>query len=474
LTNTKNKLFQAALDAMDARVVLVDADGRVAHANRAALGAMGVPGLEAAVGMPVDDARAFAPHLALGLPSPYERARVEGRAVRERYRLRGASGEADEVELSVHPVAGSEYLLAVVHEVKGGERIEHILERYAEGLTVLYEISSEFLSSAAFEAALDVSLEMIRSYYSADVVRVVVPLDAESIEVVGERTGAGLPPPDGLPRREAIRRDDLAGRCVLDQCPHIVADYAASTDVALSAADKARNVGSGMGVPMVADAQVFGVLVLLYQGTREIDTAELWYLNVLANTLAVFVQRERTLKRVAESESFQASVLDAIGEGVAVVSRDHVVISANRAFCAIVGLAEEETVGRNCMDLGLHGSEYCDDGRCLCPMSEVFEGGVSRETVYAHMDREGRHLHVSINAYPVRDASGRVWAAVQTVMDVTDKRLLELDLEKRVRELEEFYDMAVGRELRMIELKEEIERLKQAGPHTPGPKKHQP
>jgi hypothetical protein len=59
-------------------------------------------------------------------------------------------------------------------------------------------------------------------------------------------------------------------------------------------------------------------------------------------------------------------------------------------------------------------------------------------------------------------------------MDVTDKRLLELDLEKRVRELEEFYDMAVGRELRMIELKEEIERLKQAGPHTPGPKKHQP
>jgi DNA-binding NtrC family response regulator len=36
----------------------------------------------------------------------------------------------------------------------------------------------------------------------------------------------------------------------------------------------------------------------------------------------------------------------------------------------------------------------------------------------------------------------------------------EEDLKKRVKELEDFYDMAVGRELRMIELKEELESLK--------------
>jgi PAS domain S-box-containing protein len=35
----------------------------------------------------------------------------------------------------------------------------------------------------------------------------------------------------------------------------------------------------------------------------------------------------------------------------------------------------------------------------------------------------------------------------------------EKDIRKRVKELEEFYDMAVGRELRMIELKDEIKRL---------------
>ena len=37
----------------------------------------------------------------------------------------------------------------------------------------------------------------------------------------------------------------------------------------------------------------------------------------------------------------------------------------------------------------------------------------------------------------------------------------EEDLKKRMKELEDFYEMGIGRELRMIELKKEIESLKE-------------
>lgn len=47
------------------------------------------------------------------------------------------------------------------------------------------------------------------------------------------------------------------------------------------------------------------------------------------------------------------------------------------------------------------------------------------------------------------------------IMDITEKQRLEDDLKQRVKELEEFYNMAIGRELKMIELKGEIERLKE-------------
>ncbi len=47
------------------------------------------------------------------------------------------------------------------------------------------------------------------------------------------------------------------------------------------------------------------------------------------------------------------------------------------------------------------------------------------------------------------------------IMDITERLKLEDALKERVKELEEFYDMAVGRELKMVELKEEIERLRE-------------
>lgn len=51
---------------------------------------------------------------------------------------------------------------------------------------------------------------------------------------------------------------------------------------------------------------------------------------------------------------------------------------------------------------------------------------------------------------------GRVWS----FRDVTERKKTEGELEERMEELEKFYDMAVNRELRMKELKEEIASLK--------------
>ena len=45
------------------------------------------------------------------------------------------------------------------------------------------------------------------------------------------------------------------------------------------------------------------------------------------------------------------------------------------------------------------------------------------------------------------------------IIDISEKVMLEDTIKKRIKELEEFYDMAVSRELRMKELKKEIARL---------------
>ena len=50
---------------------------------------------------------------------------------------------------------------------------------------------------------------------------------------------------------------------------------------------------------------------------------------------------------------------------------------------------------------------------------------------------------------------------ISMVWDVTERKQSEEEINKRIKELEDFYDMAVGRELRMKELKVEIKTLKE-------------
>lgn len=51
-------------------------------------------------------------------------------------------------------------------------------------------------------------------------------------------------------------------------------------------------------------------------------------------------------------------------------------------------------------------------------------------------------------------------AIVGTLMDITGRKRMETEVTERIKELEEFYDMSVNRELRIKELKAEIQRLK--------------
>jgi polyhydroxyalkanoate synthesis regulator phasin len=45
--------------------------------------------------------------------------------------------------------------------------------------------------------------------------------------------------------------------------------------------------------------------------------------------------------------------------------------------------------------------------------------------------------------------------------DITERKKAREEIDNRIRELEEFYEMAVGRELKMKELKEEMEKLRE-------------
>ncbi len=444
------------LDAISRPVVALDPENRVKYANPAACKAVGREG--PAKGIHCREFFSFCP-LDKNEEECFCSARArEGWPVLGRYDLREDNGEGRVFEVECALLGDGGGTVLSFADITDALKVEKMLERSAEGLTVLYELGNAFLSAKKMDQAMEPALELLLVHYDADLVAVAVPdmgmKEMEYISVVG--CVKGFEPG----AKAGINREDIAGIAILERCPAIVTDYSEG-NFTRSELFARCGVQSGICIPMTVDNSVVGALCIMYFKPRQFDTAELWYMNVVANILGVYIEKERSLEKLEESRAYITSVLEGIGDGVIVVDRDLKVKFANRVFSDEHDRFQEEVIGGLCYEF-IHGKDKpCFEDGEKCPVRDVLERGEPSTAEHTHYDKDGEPIYVQVNAYPIFDPFGKVVAAVETTFDITERVSLEHDLEKRVKELEEFYDMAVGRELRMVELKEDILKLEE-------------
>ncbi|RJX35518.1 MAG: diguanylate cyclase [Desulfarculus sp.] len=136
--------------------------------------------------------------------------------------------------------------------------------------------------------------------------------------------------------------------------------------------------------------------------------------------------------------------LQGLPAAVMVLDREHKVAHWNRALEALTGVPAEQVVGSNrqwhpfypqaqpvLADLILEGQDeqikHLAEAESIKP-SKLVEGGWEGEGFYPGLGEKGTYLYFL--AAPIRDAEGRVVRAVETLVDLTDKRSLEQELVK--------------------------------------------
>lgn len=168
------------------------------------------------------------------------------------------------------------------------------------------------------------------------------------------------------------------------------------------------------------------------------------------------VDRERKLeeteKMIVHAAEEWRSTFDSIADFVTVHDNDFRIIKANRALADFLGVRVQDIVGKRCYEV-IHKLSEPMTG---CPHIEMMK---TRKTVIRNIDDEnlGRYLMVSVS--PIFDEAGEVKGSVHYMKDITEIKRSEEELKKRVDDLEQFYEMAVNRELRMKELKRDIKAL---------------
>ncbi len=128
-----------------------------------------------------------------------------------------------------------------------------------------------------------------------------------------------------------------------------------------------------------------------------------------------------------QAENLVTNMLEAVDEGFIVIGRDYSIISANRAFLAQVGLDLGQVVGRKCYEVTHRLTSPCFEHGEGCSVRDVFHGrnnGTAHWT-HTHHTPAGKPLHVETRAFPLRNESGEVIAAIEITNNITDRLRLE-------------------------------------------------
>ena len=183
--------------------------------------------------------------------------------------------------------------------------------------------------------------------------------------------------------------------------------------------------------------------------------------NHMARTIQNYTQvleaqvAERTAA-LAESEAQTRAILDTAADGIITIDGDGRISSFNDAAEQIFGYTAAEILGR---DPRVLLGETADGGGDL-PVFGVSGrqgGGTDGRRQMEGRRKDGSRFPMELAVSEVMLSNRRTHTVI--VRDVTERCQAESRIRQTVEELERFNRLAVGRELRMIELKREINQL---------------
>ena len=183
-------------------------------------------------------------------------------------------------------------------------------------------------------------------------------------------------------------------------------------------------------------------------------------LLLMSNDISKEKLAEEKLRAAAQ---YARSLIEASADPLVTISPAGTITDVNEATIRATGVDREHLVGTDFSDY------FTEPDRAREAYRQVFAQGFVTDYPLTIRRTGGDLIDVLYNASVYKDAAGRVLGVAAAARDVTAQKRAEREVAKqrvreldRLAELERFQKLTVGRELRMIELKKEIEDLRAA------------
>src|SRR5450759_198415 len=140
-------------------------------------------------------------------------------------------------------------------------------------------------------------------------------------------------------------------------------------------------------------------------------------------------------RTVTRSQEYAESIINTIRESLIVLDQDLRVVTASRSFYEVFKVKPEETVGQLIYDLG---NKQWD----IPKLRELMETILPQKTTFDNYEVEhdfatiGRRIML-LNARQIQRALGKERIILLAIEDITERRAIEMGLEKAHEELSE-------------------------------------
>ncbi|MGC2062084.1 MAG: PAS domain-containing protein [Thermodesulfovibrionales bacterium] len=210
----------------------------------------------------------------------------------------------------------------------------------------------------------------------------------------------------------------IEGYAAEKRMPTVIADIRAGSRFYVP--DEIGSLGyqSALAVPMQIGEKTVGVFTLYYRRARDFRDEELHFLRIIANMLAVSLERYDYYVRSISEKGIASTIVQSVADGIVTVDTQGRIIAINRAFEQMTGMQAEEAVGLSVCEALRYTRENLDLrislGECL--ESALSGKSINRDAVMT--TASGEQLSVLITGTPVLDTDGAVTGVVSLIRDI--------------------------------------------------------
>ena len=137
-------------------------------------------------------------------------------------------------------------------------------------------------------------------------------------------------------------------------------------------------------------------------------------------------ERRRIEQEVAEQKQLLETTLESLTHPFYVIDAEDYSIQVANSAARKLGASGDST----CHALSHNRDTPCDGEEHQCPLVEVKKTKKPFTVEHIHSDSDGNPRYVEVNGYPIFDDDGNVVQMIEYSIDITDRKLMELEVEE--------------------------------------------